>query len=136
MYQHRMINEEEEMDHHINHDINYLLETKSNHSYPNKPFISTQSSKSSLERINPSLKIKEISQARSSVLSFDIKKDISIKSIYNLFSNFGNISFITKKNKKAYVKFRTMEFSAIAFTYLNEFCLMGNLLLLQSPLSP
>jgi RNA recognition motif-containing protein len=80
------------------------------------------------------LKIKENSQAKSSVLSFDINKDISIKYVYNLFSNFGNISFITKKNsKRMYIKFRTMEFAAIAFTYLNEYYLMGNLLKLESP---
>jgi len=52
MYQHKMINEEEEMDHHINHDINHLLETKSTHSFQNnfqiKPLVSTQSSRSSL----------------------------------------------------------------------------------------
>lgn len=131
-----MINEEEEMDHVISHGINNLLETHSNHSHENKPMFSTQSSRSSLERINPSLRIKDNSQAKSSVLGFDLHKDISIKSIYNLFSNFGNISFISKKSKRAYIKFRTMEFAAIAFTYLNEYFLMGNFLKLDSPLSP
>jgi hypothetical protein len=70
------------------------------------------------------------------VLSFDLHKETSIKCIYNLFSNFGNISYISKKNRKVYVKFRTMEFAAIAFTYLNEYFLMGNLLKLESPQNP
>jgi len=105
---HGMINEEEEFDHMINHGINNLLETQSNHSHENKPYFSTQSSHSSVERINPSLRLKDSSQSKSSVFGFDLHRDISIKCIYNLFSNFGNISFISKKNKKAFIKFRTV----------------------------
>lgn len=57
--------------------------------------------------------------------------------MYNLFSNFGNISFISKKaGKRVFIKFRTIEFAAIAYTYLNEYFLMGNLLKLDSPLDP
>jgi RNA recognition motif-containing protein len=70
------------------------------------------------------------------VLQFDLSRDLKIRYIYNLLSNFGNISFICKKNKKAYIKFRTIEFAAIARTYLNERSLMGNLLLLNYPPNP
>lgn len=78
-----------------------------------------------------------MSQARSSVLSFELQRDLSIRCVYNLFSNFGNISFISKKGgKRIYIKFRTIEFAAIAFTYLNEYFLMGNLMKLDSPADP
>lgn len=133
-YPNVMINESEEIDSMISHGINNILETQSNHSSKLHPH-HTHSTNSSLERINPALKIKEVSQAKSQVLHFDLHKDLTIKCIYNLFSNFGNISFISKKNKKAYIKFRTIEFAAIAFTYLNEYFLMGNLLRLESPQS-
>lgn len=53
--------------------------------------------------------------------------------MYNLFSNFGNISFIAKKTRRMFVKFRNMEFAAIASTYLNEYFFMGNILKLDSP---
>lgn len=131
-YPSAMINESEEIESMISHGINNLLETQSTHSGKPHPH-HTHSTNSSLERINPALKIKEVSQAKSQVLHFDLHKDLSIKCVYNLFSNFGNISFISKKNKKAYIKFRTIEFAAIAFTYLNEYFLMGNLLRLESP---
>lgn len=51
-----MINEEEELDNMIHHGINNLLETQSVNS--NKPPHFTTSTTSSVERINPSLKIK------------------------------------------------------------------------------
>jgi hypothetical protein len=91
----------------IHHGINNILETHSNHSLEYKPMLSTPSSQST-ERINPSLRIKEADSGTSSVLRFELKKDVKIKYIYNLFSNFGNISFISKKNSKAYIKFRTL----------------------------
>ena len=62
-----------------------------------------------------------------------MKKDLKIRYIYNLFSNFGNISYISKKSGKAFIKFRTLEFSAIARTYLHERFLMDNLLILNYP---
>lgn len=37
-----------------------------------------------------------------------MKKDLKVRYIYNLFSNFGNISYISKKSGKAYIKFRTL----------------------------
>lgn len=117
-----MINEEEELEHMIHHGINNLLDTQSasskssQHHHPHNHTHSTHSS----ERITPALRIKEVSQARSSVLSFELQREISIRCVYNLFSNFGNISFISKKsNKRIFIKFRTIEFAAIAFTYLN-----------------
>jgi hypothetical protein len=49
-----MVNESEEIDNMIHHGINNLLETQSAHSFESKH----HSTNSSLERINPSLKIK------------------------------------------------------------------------------
>lgn len=60
-----MINEEEEIEHMIHHGINNLLETQS----AQVKAAHTHSTHSS-ERISPALRIKEVSQARSSVLGF------------------------------------------------------------------
>ncbi len=65
-----------------------------------------------------------------------MKNDIPMKNIYNLFSNFGNISFICKKRKHLYIKFRTVEFAAIAFNYLNNTNLMSNFIGLNSVEDP
>jgi hypothetical protein len=69
------------------------------------------------------------------VLCFGYERDIDVDHVYNLFSNFGNVSCITKKKAMFYVKFRTVEFAAISHTYLNNFRLMGNTLALDSPAS-
>ena len=62
------------------------------------------------------------------ILSFDFQGSISCSCVYNLFSNFGNISCITLKKDKVYIKFRTKEFSAIASSYLNRTVLFGNII--------
>ena len=129
-----MISEEEEVEHMIHHGINNLLGTHSSHSHEVKPNTSTHhSSQASIERINPNLRIKETENFSSSILRFDLKRELKIRHIYNLFSNFGNISYISKKIGKAYIKFRTLEFAAIARTYLHERYLSGNLLVLSYP---
>ena len=46
-------------------------------------------------------------------------KSLEIRCIYNLFSNFGNITCIVKKKDTVSIKFRTLEFAAIANSYLN-----------------
>jgi hypothetical protein len=50
------------------------------------------------------------------------------RQVYNLFSNFGNISFIKKTKSRVYLKFRSCEFSAIAKNYLTGRSFMGNTL--------
>jgi hypothetical protein len=120
LYPQPMINEEEEIEHMIHNGINNLLDTQSVHSAQHKPHPPHTHSTHSSDRITPVLRIKEVSQAKSSVLSFELQRELSIRCVYNLFSNFGNISFITKKaNKRVFIKFRTIEFAAIAYTYLN-----------------
>lgn len=58
---------------------------------------------------------------------------MEIREVYNLFSNFGNIASIIKKKKEFFIKFRSLEFASISYTYLNGYTLMGNTLLLESP---
>jgi hypothetical protein len=65
-----MINEDEDIDMMINNGINNLLETNSNNSSEIKNQIHTHSTNASNERINPSLKIKDSSQVKSSVICF------------------------------------------------------------------
>jgi hypothetical protein len=65
-----------------------------------------------------------------------MKNEVPMKNIFNLFSNFGNISFICKKKKNLYIKFRTIEFAAIAYNYLNNTNLMGNCIGLTSVEDP
>ena len=60
---------------------------------------------------------------------------MEIKEIYNLFSNFGNIAAIIKKKDNIFVKFRSIEFASISYTYLNNYRFLGNHLTLQSPLN-
>lgn len=77
------------------------------------------------------VKIKEESVVKNSFLCFELKENIPIRNIYNVFSNFGNISLIKKTKDRAFLKFRTIEFAAIANNYLNDTILMGNLLALE-----
>ena len=107
--QNPMISEEEEFEHMIHHGINNLLETHSSHDRECKNLGSTHhSSQASVERINPSLRIKDEASGNSSVLRFEVKRELRTRYIYNLFSNFGNLSFISKKHNNVYVKFRTL----------------------------
>lgn len=78
------------------------------------------------------LKLKSETKEKSQVLTFKTKNEIPARNIYNLFSNFGNISWIINKRTAIYIKFRSLEFAAIAITYLNNYFLMGNLLALES----
>jgi hypothetical protein len=55
-----------------------------------------------------SIKIKEESKSKSTALGFRYDKDIEIRHVYNLFSNFGNISSIVKKKKSCFVRFRSI----------------------------
>ena len=104
-----MIHEEEELDHMIHHGINNLLEHGEARSREEPVSTkSTHSNSNAGERISPALRIKESVQPKSPILCYELKEDIRIKCIYNLFSNFGNISFISKKNRRAYIKFRTV----------------------------
>lgn len=48
--------------------------------------------------------------------------------MYNLFSNFGNISYIKKTKHNVFIKFRSVEFAAMARNYLHGYKLMGNAL--------
>lgn len=57
---------------------------------------------------------------------------MSIQSVYNLFSNFGNVSFITKKKRRFFVHFKSIEFAAITQTYLSNYTLMANVLAFDS----
>lgn len=70
---------------------------------------------------------------KNTTLCFPITHPLEVRQIYNLFSNFGNVAKISLKKTRAFVKFRTVEFAAIAFTYLNEHVLAGNLLRLEFP---
>lgn len=77
------------------------------------------------------MKLKQETDVRSSILWFPYRYPLETKIIYNLFSNFGNISCITIKKDNAYVKFRTKEFAAIANTYLNNMVLADNIMVLR-----
>lgn len=61
-------------------------------------------------------------------LTFPIHYNITNKQIYNLFSNFGNISYVKQTNHDAYIKFRSYEFASIAKKYLSGYSLLGNIL--------
>ena len=60
------------------------------------------------------------------VVGFYYKNPIRHSQIYNLFSNFGNVSMIMITRKEVKVKFRTAEFAAVAQTYLKSFVMEGN----------
>ena len=51
--------------------------------------------------------MKQETDVRSSILWFPYRYNLETKTIYNLFSNFGNISSITIKKENIYIKFRT-----------------------------
>ena len=75
--------------------------------------------------------MKEESDTRSSVLWFSYRYSLKLLQLYNLFSNFGNLSCVVVKKDIIYLKFRTKEFAAIASTYLNNTVLEGNILVLR-----
>jgi len=77
------------------------------------------------------LRMKDSTDVRSSVLWFSYRYNLEPHMIYNLFSNFGNISCITIKKDHVYIKFRTKEFAAIASTYLNNMVLSKNVMSLR-----
>jgi RNA recognition motif-containing protein len=64
-------------------------------------------------------------------LTFPIKYDVTNRNLYNLFSNFGNVSFIKQTRERAYIKYRSYEFAAIAKNYLTGYTLQGNVLELE-----
>jgi RNA recognition motif-containing protein len=78
------------------------------------------------------MKIKDQGFMNNSFLMFQIQNYIPPKNIYNLFSNFGNISFIKISKGKVYIKFRSIEFAAMAKNYLNDYKLMQNVLKLET----
>lgn len=53
------------------------------------------------------MKMKQETDVRSSVLWFPYRYPLEPKMVYNLFSNFGNISCIVIKKEHVYIKFRT-----------------------------
>lgn len=60
------------------------------------------------------------------MVGFSYKQPLRIGQIYNLFSNFGNVSQIMLTKKEVRVKFRNSEFAAISLNYLKSFSLGGN----------
>jgi hypothetical protein len=66
------------------------------------------------------------------VVGFKIRNSVKHTHLYNLFSNFGNISAITVKKNDVKIKFRTVEFAEIAKTYLNNKWLYNNKIELES----
>jgi hypothetical protein len=64
-------------------------------------------------------------------LGFRYDRDMEINHVYNIFSNFGNISGIVKKKRYFYVRFRSLEFASIVRTYLSGTRLMGNGIVLE-----
>ena len=61
-------------------------------------------------------------------MGFGLEEEVSNRNVYNLFSNFGNISYIKKTKHNVFIKFRSLEFAAMARNYLHGFKLMGNTL--------
>ena len=110
---------EEEINPHIKQSIDSLLGPNSLEEEPMQ------------EERSSSLKMKEETEIRSSILWFPIRYSIPCYCVYNLFSNFGNISCIVAKKERIFVKFRTKEFAAIAITYLINTTFFGNILTLK-----
>ena len=77
---------EEEINPHIKQSIDSLLGPNSLEEEPMQ------------EERSSSLKMKEETEIRSSILWFPIRYSIPCYCVYNLFSNFGNISCIVAKN--------------------------------------
>lgn len=89
------INEEDEIDHSIKKSIDSILENS---------FISTGEKR--IEE-DESMKMKNSVDVRSSVIWFTYRYSLEPHMVYNLFSNFGNISCVTIKKDHVYIKFRT-----------------------------
>lgn len=68
---------------------------------------------------------------RSEILCFPYEGKLTIREVYNLFSNFGNIERIVRKSKAVYVEFSSIEFAAIASDYLNDVPLFDTVLRLS-----
>ena len=114
-----IIHEEDEIENSIQKSIDNLL--GSSCSEPSGPAFENEKG----------VKMKQETDVRSSILWFPYRYPLETKLIYNLFSNFGNISCITIKKDNAYIKFRTKEFAAIANTYLNNLVLADNIMVLR-----
>jgi hypothetical protein len=112
-------NSESEIDRSIRSNINQLLESSS----PLCP----------LPVQETPLRLKDTIPSAGTVLCFYYEGDVELRHVYNLFSNFGNVAGIVKKRNALFVRFRSMEFASISYTYLNNYRFMGNYLVLQSP---
>ncbi len=96
-----------EVDEKIKSDIDFLLDSEKGTTSTPKP------------EKNVSIKFKDEMPKQNSILSFKMGKNLELRCIYNLFSNFGNVSCIVKKKDMVSIKFRTLQFAAIANSYLN-----------------
>lgn len=47
-------------------------------------------------------------QDKSCCLAFSLSGELTNRNVYNLFSNFGNISYIKKTKKAVFIKFRSV----------------------------
>lgn len=65
-------------------------------------------------------------EGKSCCLAFWLSGELSNRNVYNLFSNFGNISYIKKTKKVVFIKFRSVEFAAMAKTYLQGYSFLEN----------
>ena len=72
----------------------------------------------------------------SCVICYDLKEWISLRQIYNLFSNFGNLECIVAKKHKVYIKFRSGYFAAVGLNYLGGMSFCGNHLNLKYSENP
>jgi hypothetical protein len=59
-------------------------------------------------------------------LCFSIYESIDNSKVYNLFSNFGNISYIKQTKNCIYLKYKSQEFVDIARSYLEGHFFSGN----------
>lgn len=65
-------------------------------------------------------------------IMFKLEDYVENHKIYNLFSNFGNISYIKQTKNVVYLKYRSREYVDIAKTYLEGTVFKGSLLTLES----
>lgn len=65
-------------------------------------------------------------QDKSCYLGFPLTGELNNRNVYNLFSNFGNISYIKKTKKAVFIKFRSVEFAAMAKNYLHGYSFLEN----------
>lgn len=63
---------------------------------------------------------------------FKLEDYVENHKIYNLFSNFGNISYIKQTKNVVSLKYRSREYVDIAKTYLEGTVFKGTLLTLES----